>query len=227
MSKNNRKMNLNLFLNSLGHHEAAWRYPESPAEDILNFSYYKKVAQKAEQAKLDAIFLADRVSISPQSVEHGSQVSFEPLTLLSALSAVTENIGLIGTVSTSFNEPFNLARRFSSIDFLSNGRVGWNIITSGTDREAQNFNLDAIPNHSERYKRAEEFLEVTLKLWDSWEEDALIISKEDGIFANSEKVHEINHNGQFYKVRGPLNIPSSPQKRPVLVLASASEDGRK
>jgi N-acetyl-S-(2-succino)cysteine monooxygenase len=226
MSKNNRKMNLNLFLNSLGHHEAAWRYPESPAEDILNFSYYKKVAQKAEQAKLDAIFLADRVSISPQSVEHGSQVSFEPLTLLSALSAVTENIGLIGTVSTSFNEPFNLARRFSSIDFLSNGRVGWNIITSGTDREAQNFNLDAIPNHSERYKRAEEFLEVTLKLWDSWEEDALIISKEDGIFANSEKVHEINHNGQFYKVRGPLNISSSPQKRPVLVLASASEDGK-
>src|SRR5205085_1329923 len=178
MSSQIRTMHLNLFLNNLGHHEASWRHPESFTDQLMDFTYYKQLAQKAEKAKMDAIFLADRISTSPAAVEKGSLVSFEPTTLLSAIAAVTERIGLIGTVSTSFNEPYNVARRFTSLDFLSKGRAGWNIITSGTDSEAQNFNLDRIPNHTERYKKAKEFLEVTMKLWDSWEDEAILADKE-------------------------------------------------
>ncbi|MEH7419414.1 LLM class flavin-dependent oxidoreductase [Neobacillus drentensis] len=226
MNNQTRTMHLNLFLYNLGHHEASWRHPESLTDQLMDFTYYKQLAQKAEKAKMDAIFLADRISTSPAAVEKGSLVSFEPTTLLSALAAVTEQIGLIGTVSTSFNEPYNVARRFSSLDFLSNGRAGWNIITSGTDSEAQNFNLDRIPNHTERYKKAKEFLEVTMKLWDSWEDDAVLADKENGIFADNQKVHEIHHNGEYFKVRGPLNMPRSPQKRPVLFQAGTSEDGK-
>lgn len=221
-----RTMHLNLFLNNLGHHEASWRHPISDSQKMFEFTYYKQLAQKAERAKLDSLFLADRLSTSPHAVENGSLVSFEPTTLLSALAAVTERIGLIGTVSTSFNEPYNVARRFSSLDLLSNGRAGWNIITSGTDGEAQNYNLDTIPDHNDRYKKAKEFLDVTIKLWDSWEDKAILLDKEKGIFADKQKVHEINHNGEFYQVRGPLNIPRSPQKRPVLFQAGTSEDGK-
>jgi N-acetyl-S-(2-succino)cysteine monooxygenase len=226
ISNQDNFMHLNLFLYHMGHHEAAWRHLEASPEKMFDFTYYKELAQKAEMAKMDSIFLADRISTSPKAVENGSLVSFEPTTLLSALAAVTNRIGLIGTVSTSFNEPYNVTRRFSSLDFLSNGRAGWNIITSGTDGEAQNFNLDVIPDHASRYKKAKEFLEVTLKLWDSWDDDALILDKENGIFGDSQKVHEIHHDGEFFKVRGPLNIPRSPQKRPVLIQAGSSEDGR-
>ncbi|QGQ45885.1 LLM class flavin-dependent oxidoreductase [Metabacillus sediminilitoris] len=226
MNNHDRKMHLNLFLASMGHHEASWRYPDAPTEHLFNFTYYKELVKKAEQAKMDSIFLADRTSTSSKSVKYGALTPFEPTTLLSALAVVTEKIGLIGTVSTSFNEPYNVARRFSSLDFLSNGRAGWNIITSGTDSEAQNFNLDKIPDHALRYKRAKEFLDVSIKLWDSWEDDAVILNKESGIFADSRKVHEINHKGEFFKVRGPLNISSSPQKRPVLVQAGTSENGK-
>ncbi|MBM7652360.1 LLM class flavin-dependent oxidoreductase [Neobacillus cucumis] len=227
MSNQKRTMHLNLFLYHMGHHEVAWRHPKAEPKEIMDFSYYYRLALKAEKAKMDSIFLADRISTSPEAVENGSLISFEPTVLLSALAAVTEHIGLIGTVSTSFNEPYNVARRFSSLDFLSNGRVGWNIITSGTDQEAQNFNLDRIPDHSKRYIKAKEFLEVTMKLWDSWEDDAILADKVNGIFADKQKVHEIHHHGEFFKVRGPLNIPRSPQKRPVLVQAGTSEDGKK
>lgn len=226
MGNKERKMSLNLFLSVLGHHESSWRYPDAPVEKAKNFSYYAELAKKAENAKMDAIFLADRTSTSPQSVKNGAAGFFEPTTLLSGLAAVTEKIGLIGTVSTSFNEPYNVARRFSSLDFLSNGRAGWNIITSGTDEEAQNFNLEQIPNHARRYQRAKEFLEVAVKLWDSWEDNAILANKETGVFADSQKVHEINHKGEFFQVRGPLNIPRSPQKRPVLVQAGTSENGK-
>ncbi|MGG3470346.1 LLM class flavin-dependent oxidoreductase [Neobacillus pocheonensis] len=226
MSTQSQTMHLNLFLYNMGHHEASWRHPDSHSDQLMNFSYYRQLVQKAEKAKMDSIFLADRTSTSPNAVENGSLISYEPTTLLAALAAVTERIGLIGTVSTSFNEPFNVAGRFSSLDFLSNGRVGWNIITSGTASEAQNFNLDGIPDHSNRYKKAKEFLEVTMKLWDSWEDDAILADKENGIFADKQKVHEIHHKGEFFKVRGPLNLPRSPQKRPVLVQAGSSEDGK-
>jgi FMN-dependent oxidoreductase (nitrilotriacetate monooxygenase family) len=219
-------MHLNLFLSSLGHHEAAWRHPAANVEEIIDFAHLQGLAQKAERAKLDSLFLADRYATSRKAVKYGAVSGLEPLTLLSALSVVTKRIGLIATVSTSFNEPFNVARRFASLDHLSQGRAGWNIITSGTDGEAQNFNLERIPDHHVRYERAQEFLDITLKLWDSWEADAIIHDKASGIYADNSKVHEINHKGKHFAVRGPLNLSRSPQGRPLLVQAGSSEDGK-
>ncbi|MCM3091036.1 MULTISPECIES: LLM class flavin-dependent oxidoreductase [unclassified Cytobacillus] len=223
----NRKIHLNLFLTSMGHHEAAWRHPSSDPERAHDINYYMEITQKAEEAKLDSIFLSDRYSVSTRAVKYGELGGggFEPLTLLSALSAATKKIGLIGTVSTTFNEPFNVARKFSSLDHLSKGRAGWNVVTSGTDAEAKNFNLEKIPAHKERYERAKEFVEVTKKLWDSWEEGALIRDKEAGIYSLSDKVHEINHKGSCYSVKGPLNSPRSPQGQPVIVQAGSSKTG--
>lgn len=176
MDQKKRLLHLNLFLTSMGHHEAAWRHPSSDVESALDFHYFQEIVQKAEAAKLDSIFLADRYSVSKKAVRYGELGGggLEPVTLLSALSVVTKKIGLIATLSTSFNEPYNVARRFSSLDHLSKGRAGWNVITSGTDEEARNFNLEQIPAHEDRYKRAKEFVEVTKKLWDSWEEGALV-----------------------------------------------------
>ncbi|TDF98789.1 LLM class flavin-dependent oxidoreductase [Paenibacillus piri] len=225
-SKENRQLHLNLFVTPVGHHEAAWRHPDTDVDQLLDFSFFQRLAAKAEAAKLDSIFLADRVATSPSAVQYGAIGGYEPLTLLSALAVVTKRIGLIATVSTSFNEPFNLARRFASLDHLSGGRAGWNIITSGTDAEARNFNLEQIPEHAERYERAREFLDIAVKLWDSWERDALIRDKESGIYADHHKVHELNHKGKYFSVKGPLNVSRSPQGRPVLVQAGSSQDGR-
>ncbi|WP_067621485.1 LLM class flavin-dependent oxidoreductase [Alicyclobacillus acidiphilus] len=221
-----RTMHLNLFLTHVGHHEAAWRHPDTDLSQIYKFDHYQRLTQLAEEAKFDSIFFADRLSISPQAVAHGAASGYEPLTLMSALAVVTHRIGLIGTVSTSFNDPFNLARRFSSIDRLSMGRVGWNIVTSGTDVEAQNFSYDSSPLHRERYERANEFVEVALKLWDSWSPDALILDQQNGVFADPNRVREIQHRGTYFAVRGPLNMPRSPQGRPLLVQAGSSEDGK-
>ncbi|UAL53691.1 LLM class flavin-dependent oxidoreductase [Bacillus sp. OVS6] len=222
-----RKMHLNLFLTSMGHHEAAWRHPSSEIGRIHDIGYYREIVQKAEAAKLDSIFLADRYSVSKQAVKFGELGGggLEPLTLLSALAAVTEKIGLIATVSTSFNEPFNVARRFSSLDHISKGRAGWNVITSGTDEEAVNFNFDRIPPHAERYRRAKEFMDVAIKLWGSWEEGALLKDKDSGIYADHEKVHEIQHRGNYFSVKGPLNSSRSPQGQPVIVQAGSSKNG--
>ncbi|MGX1194518.1 LLM class flavin-dependent oxidoreductase [Metabacillus sp. SLBN-84] len=222
-----KQMHLNLFLSGMGHHEAAWRHPSAEIERIHDISYYKEIVQKAESAKLDSIFLADRYSVSKKGAAFGEfgGGGLEPLTLLSALSAVTSKIGLIATVSTSFNEPYNVARRFSSLDHISKGRAGWNVITSGTDEEAQNFSLQQIPPHSERYLKAEEFVDVALKLWDSWEEDAFIGDKKNGRYADSSKVHEIHHKGTYFSVKGPLNSSRSPQGRPVIVQAGSSKTG--
>lgn len=226
MKTNARQLHLNLFLASMGHHEAAWRHPSSDLSGVHEFAHYQELARKAEAAKLDSLFLADRYGTSPTAVQYGALGGLEPLTLLSALAVVTSRIGLIATVSTSFNEPFNVARRFASLDHLSHGRAGWNIITSGTDGEAQNFNKERIPQHQERYERAKEFVEVAAKLWDSWEEDALIRDKKTGIYADKHKVHELHHNGKHFSVRGPLNTARSPQGRPILVQAGSSEDGK-
>ncbi|WOD61957.1 LLM class flavin-dependent oxidoreductase [Niallia taxi] len=222
-----REMRLNLFLTSMGHHEGAWRHPSSEVERVQDFNYYQEIAAKAEAAKFDSIFMANRYSVSKKAVQYGELGGggMEPLILLPALAAVTKNIGLIGTVSTSFTEPFNVARSFSSLDHLSNGRAGWNVITSGTDEEASNFSLEEIAGHEERYKRATEFLEVTHKLWDSWEEGSLVKDKEAGVYALSEKVHEINHKGSHFSVKGPLNSPRSPQGKPIIVQAGSSKDG--
>lgn len=226
MSKAKRQLHLNLFLTPMGHHEAAWRHPRSNVQQLTDFDYLRGLALKAEDAKLDSLFMADRYSASPKAVASGAIGGLEPLTLLTALAVVTKRIGLIATVSTSFNEPFNVARRFSSLDHLSQGRAGWNIITSGTDEEAQNFNYDRIPEHGQRYDRAKEFVEVATQLWDSWEDDAVIGDQATGKYANSDKVHELNYQGKHFSVRGPLNVSRSPQGRPVLVQAGSSEDGR-
>jgi FMN-dependent oxidoreductase (nitrilotriacetate monooxygenase family) len=226
MSKNQRRLHLNLFLTGFGHHEGSWRHPDTDLSRVSDFRHFQRLALKAERAKLDSLFLADRVSTSKQAVKYGAVAGFEPLTLLSALAVVTEKIGLIGTLSTSFNEPYNVARRFASLDHISGGRAGWNIVTSGTDAEAQNFNYERIPEHRERYERAKEFVDVTNKLWDSWEDGALVKDKQSGIFADSTKVHNLDHKGRFFSVKGPLNIFRSPQGRPVLVQAGSSEDGK-
>jgi N-acetyl-S-(2-succino)cysteine monooxygenase len=226
MGKNSRQIHLNLFLTSMGHHEASWRHPSSDVSRVYDFTHYQELARKAEAAKLDSLFLADRYATTPTAAQYGALGGLEPLTLLSALAVMTKRIGLIATVSTSFNEPFNVARRFASLDHLSHGRAGWNIITSGTDGEAQNFNSEHISRHHERYERAKEFVEIAAKLWDSWEEDALIRDQKTGIYADKRKVHELNHKGKFFSVRGPLNTARSPQGRPILVQAGSSEDGR-
>lgn len=221
-----RLLHLNLFLTPVGHHEAAWRHPDTKLNEIHDFHHYRRLAEMAEAAKFDSIFLADRLSTSTKAVRYGAVGGLEPLTLLSALAVVTKRIGLIGTVSTTFNDPYNLARRFASLDHLSRGRAGWNIVTSGTDAEAQNFSYEGIPKHRERYERASEFVDIASQLWDSWDADALVMDKAQGIFADHRKVHAIDYKGKHYAVRGPLNVSRSPQGRPLLVQAGSSEDGR-
>lgn len=226
MSKHKRQMNLNVFIMNVGHHEAAWRHPDTEPRHITDLSYFTKLARIAEEAKFDSLFLADVLAVG-KNVKHGAALAgLEPFTLLSALAAVTEHIGLIGTVSTTYNEPFHVARKFASLDHISKGRAGWNIVTSGSEIEANNFNQDTHLEHSKRYDRAAEFLEVTTSLWDSWEDDAIVVDRGSGTFSDSAKVHEINHAGESFKVRGPLNVPRSPQGYPVLVQAGSSEDGK-
>jgi FMN-dependent oxidoreductase (nitrilotriacetate monooxygenase family) len=225
MGQAKRQMNLNVFLMNAGHHEAAWRHPETEPHHITDIRYFQRLAQIAEEAKFDSLFLADGLAIS-QNIKHGAFVGLEPFTLLSALAAVTDHIGLIGTVSTTYNEPFHVARKFASLDHISKGRAGWNIVTSGSEFEAMNFSRDSHLEHSKRYERAKEFLQVTTSLWDSWEDEAIVIDRSSGAFADNDKVREINHVGEAFKVRGPLNIPRSPQGYPVLVQAGSSEDGK-
>ena len=225
MSKPPRQLTLNLFIYPGGHHEAAWRYEKSQPGRVLDVAFYQELAQRAEAAKFDAVFLADGPSL-PENVRYSSRIRFEPLTWLSAIAAATHRIGLIGTASTTYNQPYNLARLFASLDHLSNGRAGWNIVTTADAGAAPNFGLPEHPPHEERYASAREFLDVVTRLWDSWEDDALVADPTSGIFADSDKVHRIDHVGRHYQVRGPLNVPRSPQGRPVYVQAGSSGDGR-
>ncbi|WP_018393272.1 LLM class flavin-dependent oxidoreductase [Bacillus sp. 37MA] len=228
MANKKKQMKLGVFLMIPGHHLVAWRHPEAQSEDILNFEFIKQLAQTAERGKFDALFLRDLYHFSNNGFQSagGGGVSFEPLTLLSAISTVTEKIGLIGTVSTSFNEPFNVARKFASLDLLSKGRAGWNVVTSIFDSESQNFNLDHHLPPEKRYERAEEFVDVVTKLWDGWEDGALVIDKESGTFIDGSKIHQTNHQGEWFKVAGPLNIPRPVQGHPVVVQAGSSDAGK-
>ncbi|MGW5316012.1 LLM class flavin-dependent oxidoreductase [Nocardia thailandica] len=220
-----RTFHLNAFLLGVGHHEAAWRHPRTDARRLLQLAHYQELARIAERGKLDSVFFADTLATGPR-VERNAFGVFEPLTLLAALAGVTEHVGLIATVSTGYNEPFNLARTFASIDHISGGRAGWNIVTSAGLDEAANFGLDAVPPHAGRYERAEEFVRVATALWDSWEPDAVVLDAEAGRFADPDKVHPVDHRGARFAVRGPLNSPRSPQGRPLLVQAGSSEDGK-
>jgi FMN-dependent oxidoreductase (nitrilotriacetate monooxygenase family) len=220
-----RPLHFNLFIMDTGHHEASWRLPGSYPLANIDIGYFERLAQLAESVTFDSIFLAD----SPVLMgEPGRRPAgrIEPLTLLTAAARATRSIGLIATASTSYNDPYNLARRFGSLDHVSGGRAGWNIVTTAGDDAARNFGLDAQPPHAERYQRADEFIEVTTKLWDSWEDDAVIADPERGVWADDGKVHSIDHSGRFFSVRGPLNLPRSPQGYPLLVQAGSSQDGR-
>jgi FMN-dependent oxidoreductase (nitrilotriacetate monooxygenase family) len=220
-----RQLNLNLFIYPGGHHEAAWRYKDSQPERMLDIGFYQDLARQAEAAKLDAVFFADGPALA-DNIRHASRFRLEPLTWLSAIAAATKCIGLIGTASTTYSEPYNLARQFASLDHLSGGRAGWNIVTTSAASAAQNFGLPVHPVHADRYDRAREFLDVVSSLWDSWEDDALVIDKASGVFADTDKIHAIDHVGRHFKVAGPLNTPRTPQGRPVYVQAGASDDGR-
>ncbi|MET0389859.1 MAG: LLM class flavin-dependent oxidoreductase [Polyangiales bacterium] len=225
MPTSKRQLHLNAFLLTVGHHEAAWRLPESGVTASWDLAHYVKLAQLAERGTFDSIFFADGPSLQGD-VSYRPVGWLDPTVLLPALSAVTERIGLVATASTSYNEPYNLARRFASIDHISGGRAGWNIVTTAGIEAAQNFGLDDVPAHRQRYERASEFVDVCRKLWDSWEDDFLVGDKGSGHFASGDKIHRIDHTGQFYRVRGPLNVPPSPQRHPLLVQAGSSDDGR-
>jgi N-acetyl-S-(2-succino)cysteine monooxygenase len=219
------QLHLNAFLMANGHHEAAWRHPDTNPHQALTLQHYANLARIAERGKLDSLFLADGVALWG-NVRYNSHSRFEPLTLLSALAASTDRIGLIATASTTYNEPYHLARKFASLDHLSGGRAGWNIVTSAGEDEARNFNRAGRPDHELRYERATEFVEVVKRLWDSWDDDALVIDKESGIFADTELITPIDHVGQHFQVRGPLNTPRPVQGHPLLVQAGSSETGK-
>lgn len=220
-----RQLHLNAFLMSTGHHEASWRLPESNPFAHTEIAHYQRLAQIAERGKLDSIFFADSPVLWGQ-VGRRPSGSLEPTVLLTAIAAATERIGLIATASTTYNDPFNLARRFASVDHASGGRAGWNVVTTAGPDAAKNFGLDDQPVHSERYERAAEFLEVAQKLWDSWDDDAPLGDKEAGVWGDNDKVRPIDHVGRFFQVRGPLNVPRSPQGHPLIVQAGSSEDGK-
>lgn len=220
-----RQLHLNAFLMGVGHHEAAWRHPATDAAALTDVKHFQRLAQIAERGTFDSVFFADGVQIMGD-IRHTAATRFEPITLLSAIAAVTDHIGLIATASTGFSEPYNLARWFSSLDHISGGRAGWNIVTTAGDRSAQNFNLEHNLDHAARYRRAAEFVDVATALWDSWEDDALVADVDSGVFADETKVHEIGHKGEFFQVRGPLNAVRSPQGHPLLVQAGSSEDGK-
>lgn len=218
MSKLRKQAHFNVFLRGSGHHSGAWKHKDSsPAED-LNLDYYANIAQIAEKGRFDALFMADNYS--------GTGRRLEPFTLLSALAALTKHVGLIATVSTTYNDPYHVARKFASLDYISNGRAAWNIVTGHSKSDADNFNRTEHPDIAMRYEMGEEFVDVCKQLWDSWEEDALIYDRSSGTMLDASKVYEINYQGKYFKVKGPLNIPRPPQGYPVLVQAGSSEGGK-
>src|SRR5262244_1762988 len=223
------QMRLGAFFNPTGHHVASWRHPQAQADAGINFKHYAEITQTAERAKFDMVFFADNLCVREANMEALSRsaqyiANFEPLTLLAALSSVTSHIGLVATASTSYNEPFHVARKFASIDHISGGRAGWNLVTSGMLGEANNFNRDVHYEHGERYHRAREFAQVVVGLWDSWDDDAFVREKASGQFFHPDKLHPLNHKGESFSVHGPLNVPRTPQGRPVIVQAGGSED---
>ncbi|MGW5661145.1 LLM class flavin-dependent oxidoreductase [Streptomyces sp. NPDC003758] len=221
-----RRLHLNAFLMNTGHHEASWRLPESDPYAHVALAHYVDLARTAERGTFDSLFLADGPQLWNNLAQRPAG-ALEPLTLLTALATATEHIGLIATASTSYNSPYNLARKFASLDIISGGRAGWNIVTTAGAEAARNFGLDAEPAHAERYARAAEFLDVALKLWDSWEDDAIVADKATGVWGDDSKIHPPRHKGRYFSVAGALNVPRTPQGYPLLVQAGSSEDGKR
>lgn len=222
-----QQLKLGTMIHGVGEKISDWRHPGIPSDASVSFDFYKEQAQVSERGKFDFIFIADALYINEKSNPHYLN-RFEPLTILSALAATTSKIGLVGTLSTTYSEPFSAARQFASLDMISGGRAGWNAVTSGLEKTALNFSkkVEEHPNHADRYQMAYEFVEVMKGLWNSWEEDAFIRNKESGEFFNPDKLHTLNHKGEFFNVQGPLNIGRSPQGQPVIFQAGSSEDGK-
>jgi FMN-dependent oxidoreductase (nitrilotriacetate monooxygenase family) len=221
-----RQLHLNLFIHGRGHHEASWRHPASSPLALTDIRYYQDLARRAEAGLFDSIFLADQLALG-EDVDQAARTWLEPVTVLAAVAVSTSRIGMIATASTTYSEPFNLARQFASLDHISNGRVGWNIVTSWLASAAGNFGDKGQVSHADRYTRGEEFMAVVKALWDSWAEDAVIDDRCGGRYARADRIRRVNHKGEYYQVAGPLNMPRCPQGRPVLVQAGSSDTGRR
>lgn len=228
-----RKMRLGMSIRGIGYHPAAWRHPDVPADGTLRFEHYARNAQTAERGLCDLIFFADGIGIRERDAPRGSLarsgyeiVEMEPMTLLPALAVMTQRIGLVTTASTTYNEPYHIARKFATLDLISNGRAGWNMVTSWSEAEAKNFNREQHVDYDTRYERAAEFIDVVKGLWDSWEDGALVYDKQSGQFLDEAKMHVLDHRGKYFSVRGPLNVGGMLQRHPVVVQAGASEQGR-
>ncbi len=226
------QMKLGLSMRYLGYHDAAWRHPEVPSGGATDFRYFLYSALAAERGKFDMVFFADGIGVRADDDPPGSlartnrNVELEPLTLLAALAPMTRHIGLVSTASTTYNEPYHIARKFASLDNISGGRAGWNIVTSWSEQEAWNFSRETHLDYDTRYERAAEFVDVVTGLWDSWEDDAFVHDKVSGQFYDPAKLHVLGHRGKHFAVRGPLSAPRTPQGRPILVQAGAAEQGQ-
>ena len=225
-----RTLRLGAFMRPVSLHTAAWRYPGAWPDANFNFEHLKYFAQKLEHGRFDAFFMADHLAVLNMPMEglkrSATATSFDPLTLLPALAVVTQHLGLIATASTTYNDPYHIARKFASLDHISGGRSGWNVVTSGNPDEAMNFGREEHVEHATRYRKAREFFDVVTGLWDSWADDAFIRDVETGVYFDPDKLHVLDHKGEFLKVRGPLNIGRPVQGWPVIVQAGASEAGR-
>ena len=225
-----RQMHLGAFMRPISIHTAAWRYPGGTPDANFNLQAIVSYAQKLEAAKFDAFFMADHLAVLNMPMEalkrSATVTSFDPLTLLPALAMMTKHLGLIATASTTFEQPYLIARRFASLDHISGGRAAWNLVTTSNPDAALNFGMDDQMEHGERYRRAREFYDVVTGLWDSWADDAFIRDVKSGIYFDPEKLHVLNHAGKYFKVRGPLNIARPAQGWPVVVQAGASDSGR-
>ncbi|MGA1797204.1 LLM class flavin-dependent oxidoreductase [Sphingomonas sp. 4RDLI-65] len=231
MTDPTRKMILATFIHNSGAHPGGWRYPGAEAVDQHDFQHYAHIAQTAERGKMHCYFSGDSVGFPQISGKDAFAATdyagkLEPTTLLAALAVVTKHIGLIATASTTYNDPYSIARRFASIDHISKGRGGWNVVTSAGDNEARNFGRDANMDHDDRYARAEEFVDVVKNLWDSWEDGAILRDREAARYFDTDRVHQLDHVGKFFKVAGPLNVNRPPQGHPIIVQAGGSGVGR-
>ncbi|MFM9969559.1 MAG: LLM class flavin-dependent oxidoreductase [Burkholderiales bacterium] len=230
--KKSHHMALGLVINWAGGHVASWKHPQVPPGAAMSFDFYKGLAETAERARFDLLFLADHLSVGEAGATaerlqtSGEVVFFEPMILLAGLAAITKHIGLTATVSTTYNEPYSVARVFASLDHLSGGRAGWNVVTTGREAAAPNYGQAKHMQHADRYHRAHEFLDVVKALWDSWEDDAFLHDKRRGIFFDKAKMHFLNHVGELLAVKGPLNVARPPQGHPLIIQAGSSDAGQ-
>lgn len=226
-----RQIRLGAFLQATGHHVSAWLHPKAQADAGLNFQHYKELAQTAERGKFDMVFVADspggyaNPNDAAEFARNGKTAHFEPITLWSALSVVTDRIGFVATSSTTYEDPYTTARKFASLDWISGGRAAWNVVTTGAD-VSHNFSLPGHLEHSQRYERAEEYIDVVKGLWDSYDDDAFVRDRSTGTYVDLDRFYLLNHVGKHFQVRGPLNVGRPPQGYPVIVQAGASEPGR-